>query len=110
MVNSISCGLITDVTSLLMRDGNAVPKERYTSRTFADAEMERLWPRVWQVACREEELPQPGDFVEYLIGDQSVLVVRTASGDVAAYFNTCLHRGTRLAAGHGCFDAGSIRC
>ena len=34
----------------------------------------------WQVACREEEVPEPGDFVEYTIGDQSILVVRSGTG------------------------------
>ena len=54
-----------------------VPGARYTSQEFFDLEMERLWPRVWQVACREEEIPNSGDFLEYTIGDQSILVVRS---------------------------------
>ena len=53
-----------------------VPGGRYTSQEFFNLEMDRLWPRVWQVACREEEIPNPGDFLEYTIGDQSILVVR----------------------------------
>ena len=39
---------------MLIGDDGTVPKERYVSRAFLDLEMERLWPRVWQVACREE--------------------------------------------------------
>ncbi len=39
---------------------NIIPKERYVSQEFFDLEMERLWPRVWQMACREEEVPQCG--------------------------------------------------
>ncbi len=38
----------------------AVPGGRYTSQEFFDLEMDRLWPRVWQVACREEEIPERG--------------------------------------------------
>jgi nitrite reductase/ring-hydroxylating ferredoxin subunit len=87
-----------------------VPKERYTSREFAELEMEHLWSRVWQIACREEELAAVGDYVEYLIGDQSILVVRASRTDVKAYFNACLHRGTRLADGSGNFADGTIRC
>ena len=56
-----------------------VPGSRYTSQDFFDLEMERLWPRVWQVACREEEIANPGDFLEYTIGDQSILIVRSRS-------------------------------
>ena len=86
-----------------------VPKERYTERAFLDLELAHLWPRVWQVACREEEVPETGDFTEYTIGDQSILVVRAAPDDIRAHHNACLHRGTRLATGCGTFD-GQIRC
>ncbi len=65
---------------------------------------------MWQVACREEEVAAPGDFVEYTIGEQSILVVRAADGQVVAHHNACLHRGTRLAEGAGTFPDGTIRC
>ena len=86
---------------MLVRDDGFVPKERYTTVAFADLEFERLWSRVWQVACREEELAAPGDYVEYTIGDESVLVVRGDDGAIRAFHNACLHRGTRLAGGAG---------
>jgi len=95
---------------MLVGDDGFVPKERYISREFLALEMERLWPRVWQVACREEEVAEPGDFVEYLIGDQSILVVRDGNGRIAAHHNACLHRGTRLAQGAGRFDGDTITC
>ncbi|HEY2813620.1 MAG TPA: aromatic ring-hydroxylating dioxygenase subunit alpha [Acidimicrobiales bacterium] len=98
------------IASMLVGDDGFVPKERYVSQAFLDLEMERLWPHVWQVACREEQVAEPGQFVEYTIGDQSVLVVRTDDGRIAAHHNACLHRGTRLASGCGAFDEGNIRC
>lgn len=70
--------------------------ERYTSRAWHDLEVERLWRRVWQFACREEDIPDPGDHHVYEIATMSFLVVRTASGDIKAYPNACLHRGRRL--------------
>jgi nitrite reductase/ring-hydroxylating ferredoxin subunit len=99
-----------DLTSMLVGEDNFLPKERYLSRTFLDLEYERLWPRVWQIACREEEVSDAGDFVEYTIGDQSIIVVRTDSGRLAAHHNACLHRGTRLATGAGTFGEDGIRC
>ncbi len=96
--------------ALLVGQNGHVPKERYTSAAFRDLEMERLWPRVWQIACREEELPTVGDFVAYAIGDQSIVVVRAAADEIRAFHNACLHRGTRLAEGHGRFGGGAIRC
>ena len=88
---------------------DTIPRERFTSREFLDLEYERLWPHVWQIACRLEEIPEPGDFVEYTIGERSVLVVRGLDGAVRAFHNTCRHRGTRLGDGCGRFVS-EIRC
>jgi len=78
-----------------------VDVSRYVSREYVALERERLWPHVWQIACREEEISGPGDYFEYEIGDQSIIVVRTSKGEVKAFFNACLHRGTQLAKGCG---------
>jgi len=50
-----------ELRELLVREDDALPRARYTSPEFAAAEFERLWARVWQVACREEEIASPGD-------------------------------------------------
>jgi Rieske 2Fe-2S family protein len=67
-------------------------KERYFDPDFYQMEAELLWPRVWQMACRLEEIPRPNDFVEYEFLDQSVVVVRTEDLGVRAFQNTCRHR------------------
>lgn len=72
-----------------------VPNTDY-SPEFHRLEMERVWPRVWQVACREEEIPNVGDYVNYEIGHESILVVRSAPNKIKALFNICPHRGRRL--------------
>jgi len=72
-----------------------VPVADYTPE-FHRAEMERLWPRVWQPACRLEEIPEVGDYVNYEIGHESILVVRSAPDTVKAFYNVCPHRGRRL--------------
>ncbi len=91
-------------------DGDFVPVERYTSRDFFELELARLWPRVWQIACREDLLREPGDYVEYRIGKESILVVRTAGGALRAFENACRHRGRRLASGCGRLEGRHIRC
>jgi len=78
-----------------------IPKDRYLSAEAHRLEVERLWPRVWQIACRSDDLPEPGDHLEYVIGDQSVLVLRDEAGEVRAFHNVCLHRGNLLAPGVG---------
>jgi phenylpropionate dioxygenase-like ring-hydroxylating dioxygenase large terminal subunit len=99
-----------DTERMLVRPDGFLPKERYTAREFADLEFDCLWSRVWQIACREEEVARPGDFVEYEIGDDTIAVVRDASGALGAFHNACMHRGRRLAEGAGTFEDSCIRC
>ncbi|MDX6740169.1 aromatic ring-hydroxylating dioxygenase subunit alpha [Actinocorallia sp. A-T 12471] len=87
-----------------------VPAERYHSREFFELEKEKLWPHVWQMAAREEEIPNPGDFVEYEIVGQSLLIVRQHDGSVKALHNACRHRATELGSGCGRFPGGQIVC
>ena len=72
-----------------------VPASDY-SEEFHRLEMERVWPRVWQIACREEEIPHVGNYVNYEIGHESILVVRSAPDSIKAFYNVCPHRGRRL--------------
>src|SRR5688572_10067013 len=81
-------------------------KERYVDPAFFELEAEQLWPRVWQMACRLEEIPEPGDFVEYSILDQSVIVLRTDDLTVRAFQNACRHRGVKVVVGRGNAAAG----
>ena len=61
------------------RAADRIPKQRYYDPDFYALEAELFWPRVWQMACRLEEIPKPGDFVEYEILDESIIVVRVDS-------------------------------
>ena len=81
-----------------------IPIERYLSRDFFDLEVERLWKRIWQVACREEDIPNVGDNIVYDIAGMSFVVVRTAPDSFKAFYNACLHRG-RLLRESGSFRA-----
>jgi phenylpropionate dioxygenase-like ring-hydroxylating dioxygenase large terminal subunit len=99
-----------DLEKVLIGEDGTVPRARYTSAEFTELEFERLWSRVWQVACREEEIAEVGAFSEYLIGDQSILVVRSGPDTIRAFHNTCLHRGTRLADGTGKFAGSCVQC
>lgn len=87
-----------------------IPYTHYTSRERAAEELERLWPRVWQWACREEHIPEPGDYSVYDIGDLSAIVVRTESGAIKAFHNACMHRGTQLKQPGSCGSSPNLRC
>lgn len=83
-------------------------KRDYISEDFARLEQEYLWPNIWQIACRAEEIPNPGDVINYDIADDSVMVLRNAEGELRAYFNACPHRGRRLISQGACVK--QIQC
>ncbi|MGH9017121.1 MAG: aromatic ring-hydroxylating oxygenase subunit alpha [Acidimicrobiales bacterium] len=89
-----------------MELADRVPAERYYDPDFFAMEAEQLWPRVWQMACRLEEIPRPHDFVTYEFLDQSVIVTRTADAGVRAFQNACRHRGVQVAQGRGTCESG----
>lgn len=91
-----------------VRHPTRVPKQRYYDPEFFALEAELLWPRVWQMACRLDEIPEPGDFVEYEILDQSIIVVRTHDRDVKAFHNACRHRAVKLVDGSGSCQGGFV--
>ena len=73
-----------------------IPKDRYLSREWHEKEKDCLWSRVWQFACREEQIPEVGSYIVYEIADQSYLVSRVSEDEIKAYPNVCLHRGRLL--------------
>ena len=73
-----------------------IPKDRYIDPEFAKGEFEKMWTRTWQMACREDHIPEAGDYYVYDIGQYSFIVTRCENGDIRAHFNACLHRGTKL--------------
>jgi phenylpropionate dioxygenase-like ring-hydroxylating dioxygenase large terminal subunit len=70
--------------------------DRYIDPDFAKLECEKLWPKVWQMACRLEEIPEVGDHIVYDVAQYSIIVVRASRAEIKAYYNSCLHRGTSL--------------
>ncbi len=91
-----------------MESPDRARKERYYHPDFYELEAEMLWSRVWQMACRLEEIPESRDFVEYEILDQSIIVVRTDDHQVVAYQNACRHRGVKVVEGRGTCEKGFV--
>ena len=87
-----------------------IPKERYTSAAFMAAEWEKVWTKVWLGAGRLEVIPDPGDWMTYEIGTESLIFVRQDDGAVAGFFNVCPHRGNRLMAKDSVGSAATFKC
>jgi len=98
VANSDPCPVPDFLRETSTYEGNSfqVPVERFLSKDYCDVEVEKLWKRVWQVACREEEIAEVGDIYLYEVATLQFIIVRTAPNKIKAYPNSCLHRGRRL--------------
>ncbi len=55
-----------------------------------------IFAREWFSVGREEGLPAPSNHAVVDVANESILVVRTTSGQLKAHYNVCRHRGARL--------------
>jgi nitrite reductase/ring-hydroxylating ferredoxin subunit len=73
-----------------------VPVARFIDKKYHDLEVEHIWKKVWQMACRADDIPELGDYILYKIAHMEFIVVRTGEDEFKAYPNACLHRGRRI--------------
>ena len=87
---------ILKVDSPLPPGPTTVDPSVYYSREVHELEKERLWKRVWQMACHEDDIPHIGDSFVYDISSLSYVIVRSGEEEFHAFPNACLHRGRQL--------------
>lgn len=80
----------------LDRAESALPTTWYYDPAHYERELNAVWYRHWVYVCRSDALAAPGAFRTSTIGRQPVFVVRNDSGGIAAFFNSCRHRGSLL--------------
>jgi len=88
-----------------------LPGSYYHSPAIYQEEVEKIFYKFWQYACRAEEIPAVGDYKLIQIVDESLLLVRDKSDKIKALFNVCRHRGTQLCSEpKGNFKSKTIQC
>ena len=78
-----------------------LPKECYFSPEWFAREQVELFGRTWTFACVQQDIPEIGDYLAVQVNQFPMVIVRTSNGSVAAYHNTCRHRGTEMLEGRG---------
>ncbi|XGV97523.1 MAG: aromatic ring-hydroxylating dioxygenase subunit alpha [Leptolyngbya sp. BL-A-14] len=87
--------------ALQAKPASGLPSDYYFSEEVFALERRSLWSHVWQCVGRESDLPNPGDYVTCIVGDQPMLVIRGTDGTLRALHNVCPHRGARMLDGQG---------
>ena len=74
-----------------------IPFAVYTDEQLHRQELERFFYHGhWCYVGLEAEIPNPGDFKRTVIGERSVILVRSAEGAVHVVENVCAHRGMQF--------------
>lgn len=72
-----------------------LPRAAYLDGDWYDREMATVFSRQWVMVGRLEEFT-PGSMRRVQVGAAPVIVARLPEGGVAAYHNSCPHRGSEL--------------
>ena len=105
-VNPVPASLRESTNTYLGSESLSV--DRYLSREFHELEVQKMWSKTWQAACRETELSGEGAFYVYDIASHSIVITRTGAGELKGYYNACLHRGRQLR--RDCGTAREFKC
>ena len=76
--------------------GHALPQGFYTSQAVYEHDIREYWNRNWIWVGHECQIPEPGDYLTFDYGPESVIVVRDQQGELRAHMNVCRHRGSRI--------------
>ena len=59
-----------------------------------------MWAKAGSPPCTCQTLTDPGDYVVFDLGPESILLTCNGAGTVQAFYNLCQHRGVRLVDDH----------
>lgn len=78
------------------RPNYGLPRPFYHEELLYRTEMEYIWRGGWLFAGHSCQIPRPGDYFLYDVGEDSVIIVRDDDGQVHALYNVCRHRGSLI--------------
>lgn len=85
-----------------------LPARWYRDPSILALEQTRVFGSFWQHVGRTDQLARPGDFLTCTVGEEPMIVVRDAGGNLRAFSNVCRHRAGPVA--RGCGNRKSFQC
>lgn len=74
----------------------SLPQPFYNDARLFALDMQEVFEKEWLFAGMACEIPAKGNFMTLEIGDNPIVIVRGAEGQIHAFHNVCRHRGSRL--------------
>lgn len=87
--------------ALPLGEARTMPPALYTSPAVHELERERIFAREWLCPGLAADIPDPGDYLTFSIGEEPVFTIRDADGAIRSFSNVCRHRMMVLLEGRG---------
>ncbi|MDJ0879536.1 MAG: aromatic ring-hydroxylating dioxygenase subunit alpha [Halieaceae bacterium] len=79
-----------------LKAGFAMDPYFYRSHLVFEQELDRILYRSWLYAAHVSQVPEPGDYIQYQLGEDAIIICRDETGEIHALMNICRHRGARV--------------
>lgn len=73
-----------------------LPSSWYLDHEIFKLEREHIFFKEWYCVGRDEDWPNPGDSKTIDVMGESIILLRNQEGALRAFYNVCVHRGTRI--------------
>ncbi len=87
-----------------------VHRDLFIDEEVFQLEMEHLFANTWVYVGHASQVPNPGDFYTTTVGDQPVVMIRQADGEVKVLHNRCPHKGVMVVHGANGNAGRFLRC
>jgi len=75
---------------------STIPASWYTNKAFYELELKTVFSRSWQLACRVDQVSEPGHYATTDIAGEPVVIVRGNDGVLRGFFNVCRHHAAAV--------------
>jgi choline monooxygenase len=93
--------LLADRAATPLDQAMSSPPSLYTDPAILDMEIKSIFEKEWHCPGLAADIPEPGDYVTFSIGDQQVFSMRQKDGSIRTFSNVCRHRMMQLLEGRG---------
>jgi len=91
-----------------MKKNKTLSSDYYLNQKIYEKEKTNIFYRSWNYIGHTSQIENAGDYLIASIGDESLIIIRTNSGNIKGFYNVCRHRAHKLLENNGSIK--SITC
>jgi len=79
-----------------LAEASTIPAAWYVDERIAHLERQHVFGGTWQVVARVDQLQRPGQFVTTQLAGEPLVIMRSADGNLRAFYNVCRHHAAAV--------------